>query len=174
MFGKSKKMSFLMVALALTVGMVCASVLISNLWTSPNVTVTTPPPGNQPLAISSPDFTSPGAVHIGDPFYLSVETVNPSESGAPGYTGVTFNIRIYDTSDGTIAPTDVTLWYNTGTVGSPIWTELTLAQGTGMLTATFGPPGGFPVGYGYDVTTQFKATFDTAGTYHAEVEAVTG
>ncbi len=147
-----------------------AVVTISNLWTSPDITVTKepiPPPDNELLVISSPDFTEARSIYKDSHTYISVQTVNPSPSGAPGYSDVLFEFAIYNAG---IAEGDVILEYREVVGGD--WLPLALTQGESKLVGTFGPAGGFPVGYGYDVTTEFRAKFTKTGIYYAQVQAV--
>jgi len=158
------------ILLTLVVGVAVLAATISNLWTSPDITVEPvppPPPANEALVISSPDFTTPRSILVGEATLAGVNLTNPSPSGAPGYTGVLVAFSIYDRSDDTIVPSDIVLEYQEGGT----WYVLTLTQGTGVLTSTFGPAGGFPVGYGYNITTPLRATFATPGIYYATAQA---
>lgn len=166
----SKKFLGIPLVAIIAVVLVAASVLagtISNLWTSPNITVTTPPPpANVPLVVSSPDFTTPRSILVGAPTLASVTLSNPSPSGAPGYTGVNVAFTINKAG---IAVGDVVLEYQAGGT----WYVLTLVDNGDVLTGVFGPGGGFPVPSGYNETTPLRATFATAGTYYATAQATT-
>lgn len=158
----------LAILLTVVVGAAVLAAAISNLWISPDITVEpVPPPANEPLVISSPDFTTPRSILVGQATLAGVNLTNPSPSGAPGYTGVLVEFSIYDKSDNTIVPSDIVLEYQE----DDTWYVLTLTQDTGVLTGTFGPAGGFPVGYGYNVTTPLRATFATPGIYYATAQA---
>lgn len=167
-----KKSRFLFITgVALSVLLVAGAVWaasVSNLWTSPDVTVTTyvpPTPQNLPLVVSSPDFVSPQSVYTEVPFLANVTLSNPSSAGSPGYANVTV---LFTVDKPAIVPGDVTLEYSDGT-----WHTLTLVQnGVNSLSASFGPVGGFPVDVGYNQSTPLRATFHTNGTYHATAQAV--
>ena len=160
------------ILLTLVVGVaVLAVTIISNLWVSPDITVTEPappPPENALLIISSPDFTTPRSILVGQTTHAGVNLTNPSPSGAPGYTGVNVVFTINKTG---IATNDIVLEYQA--VADGPWLPLTLVDNGDVLTGMFGPAGGFPVGYGYNVTTPLRATFATPGIYYATAQAVT-
>lgn len=153
----------------LVTGVALAATIISNVWVSPDITVTefVPPPENEDLVISSPDFTAHRYINTGGWTLASVQTVNPSPPGAPGYTDVLFEFAICKTT--TIAETDVVLEYEDA---EGVWQNLPLSLEGDKLVGTFGPTGGFPVEFGYNETTELRAKFTTVGTYHAEVQAV--
>ncbi len=163
--------AILIVSVLVAGGVFAFAAVISNLWTSPNITVTAPsppPPGNSPLVISSPDFTTPRSISTGEATLAGVNLSNPSPSGAPGYTGVRVQFTINKTG---IAVSDVVLQYSVD--AGVNWLPLTLTQnGTDALIGTFGPAEGFPVGDGYNVTTPLRATFTTAGSYYATAQAI--
>jgi hypothetical protein len=153
------------IVLSLALVSVLAATAISNLWVSPSITVTV---DNLPLVLSSPDFTAGRSIKVGVATEASVNLSNPSPAGAPGYTGVVVGFSIYDT-DGVIVPSDILLEYQSG--GN--WYALPMTAGAGVITAVFGPSGGFPVGFGYNATTPLRATFNTVGTYHVTAQAST-
>jgi hypothetical protein len=147
------------------IGVAFATGAISNLWTSPTITVNAP--ANSPLIISS-DFTTGRSITIGDATPVSVTLANPSPSGAPGYTGV--NV-VFTINKSGIVVSDVKLEYSPD--AGDTWYSLTLTQdGSDALTGTFGPASGFPVGYGYSATTPLRVTFYTAGSYYATAQAI--
>jgi hypothetical protein len=155
-------------ATMLIAGAVFAAVsTISNLWTSPTITVTTvvpPPPSNSLLQISS-DLTAQ-TVSTGVTIPVNVTLVNPSAAGAPGYTGVTVQFTVNGTG---IVPADVVLQYSDGTN----WYAIPLTQnGNNSLSGVFGPASGFAVPTGYNATTPFRVTFSVAGSYTATAQAV--
>ena len=162
-------MSVLLVGIL--VGGVFAAVSISNVWISPDITVTVyvpPTPSNLDLIISSPDFTTTRNVTTGEATLAGVTLTNPSPDGAPGYTGVKVQFTINKTE---IVVSDVSVEYSID--AGATWLPLTLTQsGANELLGIFGPAEGFPVGYGYNVTTPLRATFATAGVYHATAQAV--
>lgn len=160
--------AILMVSVLVAGGVFAFAAVISNLWTSPTITVTQyvpPPPGNSPLVISSPDFTTPRSISTGEATLASVTLNNPSPSGAPGYTGVRVQFTINKTG---IAVGDVVLEYQAGGT----WYVLTLVDNGDVLTGVFGPSGGFPVPSGYNETTPLRATFNTVGIYYATAQAI--
>ena len=165
------------IAMVLVVaGVVLAAGTISNLWTSPTITVTEPynPPGapvNLPLVVSS-DFTVDRTVEKSVSSYINVTLVNPSLFGAPGYTGVKVELNIF-CSSGNITVSDLVLEYLESADGTwHVWPLALATSGPTRLTGLFGPSAGFPVGYGYNVTTPFRATFTLAGAYYVTAQAI--
>ncbi len=100
-------------------GVALAANIISNVWQSPVITVNdpvtppTPPPSNGQLVISSTDFTSNRTIGTDNASRFTISLSNPSETGAPGYTGVRVLFEV--NKSGTIADGDVTLKYSDGT-----------------------------------------------------------
>jgi hypothetical protein len=154
-------------------GAVFAVGAISNVWTSPGITVTEPtqppqPPSNLPLVISSLDFTENRSISVDEPTLVGVSLSNPSLSGAPGYVGVLVQFTINKTG---IEVGDVDLEYSID--AGVNWLPLPLAQnGADELIGTFGPAVGFPVGYAYNMTTPLRVTFAEAGEYYATAQAI--
>jgi uncharacterized repeat protein (TIGR01451 family) len=74
---------------------------------------------------------------------------------------------------GGIGASDLTIQYFDGATYQTI--PLTLCNGNTQLCAKFGPPAGFSIGAGYDVTTQLHATYAKSGvfTINANVDGVT-
>lgn len=161
-----------LVVFAIGIGVYAASI-ISNLWQSPAITVTNPPPpSNEPLVISSIDFTASANITTGVAFPFSVNLRNPSLVGAPGYPDVIVNINIYGVFSNAlkiINPNDLKLEYSDGSN----WYVIPTTFVTDRLTTNFGPASGFPVPSGYNQTTQFRVTFNTPGVYNATAQAVT-
>ena len=91
-----------------------------------------------------------GLTHTASIFEVGVETEFTISTVANGYQGEMVRAHF-------ALPDGVTLKYEEG-VDSDDWRE---------LTDIFGPSAGFPLG---DVTTEFKAIFDEAGTYIIPVE----
>ena len=152
----------LIVSVSLTGIAFAATTAISNLWTSPTITVTT-----TPLAITS-DFTGDKAKETGSTFEFTVTLKNPNP--VVTYEGVLVELCVYDADD-TIAKGDVILEYYE--VLDSSWHTWGLDVSGDHLTGLFGPPTtGFPVSGGYDVTTFFRVTFNTPGVYHATAQAV--
>jgi len=148
---------FAILAVLLATVVAAASVIISNLWTSPNIVVTPPP-----IIISSADFTEDRNIYIDEVMYASVNTKNTSEQS---YTDVLFEFTIYKNT--TIATDDAVLEYS---IVTDEWLSLPLTLDDGKLVGSM--VSAYPISAGYDWTTQIKATFTTAGIYHAEVQAV--
>lgn len=139
---------------------------ISSPWTSPNVTVSEPV--NVDLIITSPDFTSNVGIYIGDTIEKSVRLYNPSPLHAAGYPHVRVEFQIHGSG---ISDGDVTLEYYADEGFGAIWHTLPTTDMGDALVGYFGPSVGFPVGYGYNVVTPIKATFNTVGTYYATAQA---
>ena len=153
-----------------------AGIFISNLWTSPTITVTepyTPPeqPTNLPLVVTS-DFTANRTVEKTVPTYVNVTLNNPSLFGAPGYIGVKVELNVFCTSGNITAGSVVLEYLETVDNSWHVWPLTVATTGPPRLTGLFGPPTGFPVGYGYNVTTPFRATFSMAGTYYVTAQAI--
>jgi hypothetical protein len=149
---------------------------ISDLWTSPTITVTGPyippeQPVNLPLVVSS-DFTVDRNAEKGVPSYVNVTLNNPSLFGAPGYTGVKVELNIYCTSGNITADSVVLEYLESSDSTWHVWPLTVAPTGPNRLTGLFGPPAGFPVGYGYNVTTPFRATFAVIGSYNVTAQAV--
>jgi len=148
----------LVASLAIT-GTVFAAVTISNLWTSPTITVSP-----TLLVVSSPDFTTAQNVAVGEVMAAGINLHNPSSSHT--YSNVRVLFKIY--KDG-ISEGDVNLQYQVEST----WYTLSTEDKGNYLEGYFGPEAGFTVGPSYSVTTPIQATFYTDGSYYATATAIT-
>ena len=126
-----------------------------------NPTQTPPVPFNPVL---STNYVLPSTV-TGTPAQFTVTLTNTG-GASPSNCLVAFTIT--EISASAISPniavsTDVTLQYSDGTTYQTI--PLTASGNT--LSGTFGPSTGFPIGAGYDATTQMQITYNVAGTFSA-------
>jgi len=103
------------------------------------------------------------AVNLAGPFLtgqmnmFSIRLQNPANGGS--YTNVLVNFLIENAS-----PADLTsLEYWDTTTSS--WLPLPLTQSGANLVGSFGPPSGFPIGAGYDATSQFRVVWAHGGSY---------
>lgn len=164
---------FALVGILTVGGIALAAGLVSNIWTSPTITVTGggggggTTPTNEPLVISS-GFASNLSISTGQQAEFSIRLENPSEAGAPGYNAVRVKFEISD-GDGVLSQSDVTLEYQSGGV----YYNLPVTLESGKLVGWFGPPTGFDCPSGYNETTPIRATFNAVGTYQAAVQAET-
>lgn len=171
----------LLLCAVLVTGVVFAATQVSNTWWSPKIEVTSPPPppppDNSPLVLSSPtlgEFTGTESVgvYVGSWLEGDVRLQNPSALGAPGYAGVRVQFLIHKW--GTPAPSEIVLEYLDP--GDSLWKAIPTVYDvdSDALMGYFGPPEGFAVGYGYDVTTQLRLKSLVAATWQIEAFVLQG
>jgi len=103
----------------------------------------------------------PGPYMVGLEQAFQVTLTNPTNGDA--FTNVLARFRLEGVTLADIA----SFKYLESTDG--LWHDLPITQDGADVVGNFGPATGFPMGVPYSATSQFKITFNTAGTYPASI-----
>jgi hypothetical protein len=144
-----------------------AGMVVSNVLEGSNVV----PPAEEGATLSfvdsptdyagSVDWVNGGEALIGQSYSLGVRL-----EGHAAYSNVVVSIVIEKAG---IATTDLSLLYYDGVE----WLPLTFVAGVDQITSTFGPSEGFAISSTYNQTTAMALTYNTAGTYNADLTVIT-
>lgn len=157
---------------ATVIGASATAVIVSNIWKSPILTVTSPvqPPTELNLLIASSDFKTDKSVSSGVYFPWTITISNPNTYLSYSYTVTSLNVEVNDT----VAKAPVDRALNIGSFQYSLdgvnWNDLTAANTTSVYTITPSSPWVIPAS-GTPVTVLLRIAFVNDGSYRISVSA---